>query len=56
MFSHHPVRRDFQNFENVLPPLPGGDYQLYAEVTHENGLSQTLVAKVSLPESAGGAR
>ena len=55
-FAHlHPVRRDVQNFENVLPSLPGGDYQLYAEVTHENGLSQTLVAKVSLPESVGGA-
>ena len=55
-FAHlHPVRRDAQNFENVLPPLPGGDYQLYAEVTHENGLSQTLVANVSLPEVVGGA-
>ncbi len=55
-FAHlHPVRRDAQNFENALPPLPGGDYQLYAEVTHENGLSQTLVADVSLPEVVGGA-
>ena len=53
-FAHlHPVRRDGQTFENVLPPLPAGDYQLYAEVTHENGLSRTLTAKLSLPAPAG---
>jgi hypothetical protein len=53
-FAHlHPVRRDAQSFENVLPPLPAGDYQLYAEVTHENGLNQTLTAHVSLPEPLG---
>ncbi len=49
-FAHlHPVRRDAQTFENVLPPLPAGDYRLYAEVTHENGLSETLIARVTLP-------
>jgi hypothetical protein len=53
-FAHlHPVRRDTQNFENVLPPLPAGDYRLYAEVTHESGLSQTLTANISLPTPAG---
>jgi hypothetical protein len=53
-FAHlHPLRRDARTFENVLPPLPAGDYQLYAEVTHENGLSQTLVARVTLPEPLG---
>lgn len=49
-FAHlHPVRRDARAFENVLPSLPAGDYQLYAEITHENGLSETLTAKVFLP-------
>jgi hypothetical protein len=53
-FAHlHPVRRDARTFENVLPPLPAGAYRLYAEVTHENGLSQTLTAQVSLPAPAG---
>ena len=53
-FAHlHPVRRDAQTFENVLPPLPSGDYRLYAEVTHENGLSDTLTARVTLPEPSG---
>jgi hypothetical protein len=53
-FAHlHPVRRDARTFENVVPTLPAGDYQLYAEVTHENGLSQTLTAKLHLPGSVG---
>ncbi len=56
VFAHlHPVRRDGRSFEGVLPPLPAGDYELYAELTHESGSSQTLVAKLALPEPAGDA-
>jgi hypothetical protein len=56
-FAHlHPVRRDARTVEGVLPPLPAGDYKLYAEITHENGLSQTLVAQVALPAPLGAAR
>ena len=48
-FAHlHPVRRDSRTFENVLPSLPAGAYQLYAEITQENGLSQTLISSVDL--------
>ena len=50
-FAHlHPIRRDGRTFEGVLPPLPAGSYELYAELTHEDGSSETLVAKVALPE------
>jgi len=53
-FAHlHPVRRDEQTFENILPPLPVGRYQLYAEVTHENGLNETLIASLTLPDPWG---
>jgi len=53
-FAHlHPVRRDANNFEGVLPSLPQGSYQLYAEVTHENGLSETLIASLPVPAAAG---
>jgi hypothetical protein len=56
VFAHlHPVRRDGRSFEGVLPPLPAGDYELYAELTHESGSSQTLVAKLALPSPANGA-
>ena len=50
VFAHlHPVRRASTNFEGVLPPLPAGTYFLYAEITHEDGLSQTLVQTLTLP-------
>jgi hypothetical protein len=53
-FAHlHPVRRDRRTFENVLPPLPAGTYQLYAETTHENGLSETLIARLDVPAPTG---
>jgi len=43
-------------FEAPLPPLPGGRYRVFADVTHENGFAQTLTGSVELPEppSAGG--
>jgi hypothetical protein len=54
VFAHlHPVRRDAETFENVLPPLPAGTYQLYAEITDETGLSETLTARLELPPPAG---
>jgi hypothetical protein len=53
-FAHlHPVRRDSLHFDGLLPPIPGGTYYLYAEVTHEDGSSETLVSRVNLPPPAG---
>jgi hypothetical protein len=52
-FAHlHPVPRSRTLFDVALPPLPAGKYRLYADVTHENGFSQTLVADAQLPEPA----
>ncbi len=56
-FAHlHPVRRDNTRFEGVVPPLPGGPYQLYGELTYANGRTETLVSTVILPESLGPAQ
>jgi hypothetical protein len=53
-FAHlHPTRRDGQTFENILPPLPGGRYDLYAEITYENGANQTLVTNLELVGISG---
>ncbi len=53
-FAHlHPVRRGARLFENVLPPLPAGAYQLYGEITRENGASETLTAHIVLPAPLG---
>jgi hypothetical protein len=54
-FAHlHPVRQDKDRFTAALPPLPAGTYRLYADVVHESGFPQTLVDKVTIPESGSG--
>ena len=55
-FSHiHPVSIDKnQNtFQVIVPPLPGGNYVLFVDITHENGFAQTLVDTVFVPEFSG---
>lgn len=50
VFAHlHPIRAGSSNFQAALPPLPEGKYQLYADITHENGFFETLTATVELP-------
>lgn len=50
-FAHlHPVRLNWKTFETPLPRLPAGSYRLYADVTYETGLSDTLTTTVSLPD------
>jgi Na+-transporting methylmalonyl-CoA/oxaloacetate decarboxylase gamma subunit len=51
-FGHlHPIAQGSANtaFAATLPPLPAGPYRLYADVTHEDGFSETLTANVDLP-------
>jgi hypothetical protein len=54
VFAHlHPFRPDAHTFALDVPRLPAGGYQLYGDVTYENGISQTLIARVTLPEPVG---
>lgn len=54
VFAHlHPVRRNRREFETLLPELPAGNYDLYAEITREDGRSETLVAALDLPATSG---
>lgn len=51
-FAHlHPVRVNRQLFETPLPPLPAGDYALYAQITYETGFAETLTNLVQLSSS-----
>jgi hypothetical protein len=51
-FAHlHPVREN--GFRAALPPLPAGAYHVYADVTHESGLTETWLSDINLPNSAG---
>lgn len=49
----HPVRRGELEFLGLLPELPNGNYRVYAEVTHESGLADTLVGDVRLGDPLG---
>lgn len=49
-FAHvHPTRTGDSSFRVVFPPLPAGRYRVYADIAHEDGSSQTLVAMVEAP-------
>ena len=49
-FAHlHPVKTGAQTFEATLPDLPGGRYQVFADVTFETGFSETLTNQIVLP-------
>jgi hypothetical protein len=48
-FAHiHPVRAG--NFRAALPPLSPGAYHVYADVTHESGLTETWVSDLDVPK------
>src|SRR2546421_9058348 len=48
-FAHlHPIKRNKQTFESLVPELPPGSYRLCADVTYETGFSDTLTATVEI--------
>ncbi len=52
-FAHlHPVPVTERAFESPFPPLPPGAYSIFADVTDETGISQTLVARADVPPAA----
>src|SRR5205814_371417 len=52
-FAHlHPLQRTAAEFEAPLPPLPAGPYHVYADVTHEDGFSETLIANAQIPPTS----
>lgn len=49
-FAHlHPQSSDSANFLASVGDLPAGRYRAYADVVHETGFPQTMVATVELP-------
>ena len=49
-FAHvHPVREGRDRFTVALPPLPAGEYRIYADIVLENGFAPTLVNAVHVP-------
>jgi hypothetical protein len=49
----HPEQSEPGNFAQNLPPMPAGQYRIYADIVHRNGLAETLVTQMDLPETPG---
>jgi hypothetical protein len=49
IYHLHPDLSQPDEFRLALPAIPPGDYKLYADVVHENGLPETLTAALHLP-------
>jgi hypothetical protein len=57
IYHLHPDLVKPEQFRLALPAMPPGDYHLYADVVHENGLPETMTATLHLPDGvAAGAR
>ena len=53
-FAHlHPLPLDSTTFEAALPPLPSGRYRVYADIVHESGFAETLVATADVGAPLG---
>ncbi len=50
----HPDLTSSGEFTRDLPPMPAGRYKLYGDVVHRDGLPETLVAELSLPQAIAG--
>jgi hypothetical protein len=50
----HPVRSGPRAFDVAVPPLPEGQYRLYADITYETGFAATLTTTVDLAPGASG--
>jgi hypothetical protein len=55
VYHLHPVPAESgHSYTHPLPPdLPAGHYQLYADLVHATGLSETAVAEIDLPSWSG---
>jgi hypothetical protein len=52
-FAHiHPTSHNQVRFMTQLPPLPPGNYRVYADIVHETGFAHTLTDTVQIVEPA----
>jgi hypothetical protein len=51
----HPARGADGDFAQQLPAMPAGRYALFGDVVHQNGLAETAVTQIDLPQIIGAA-
>lgn len=49
----HPVMSSTGAFEQQLPGMPAGDYELFADVVHQTGVSETVTTPLRVAAFAG---
>jgi hypothetical protein len=49
----HPEQASPGNFSQNLPAMPAGNYRMYADIVHGNGLPETLVTEIDMPDTPG---
>ena len=51
-FAHlHPIKRDSTTFDVLLPAeVPAGTYNLFVDIVHQSGLSETLFEEIQVPK------
>lgn len=54
IYHLHPEQVQPDEFRLNLPAMPPGDYKLYADVVHEDGLPETLTSAIHLPDGIAG--
>jgi hypothetical protein len=50
----HPEMTASGVFTLPVPPIPAGQYQLYGDVVHRDGLAETMVASLTVPQELAG--
>ena len=50
----HPEMTASGVFTLAVPPIPAGQYQLYGDVVHRDGLAETMVASLTVPQDLAG--
>ncbi|HLJ35889.1 MAG TPA: hypothetical protein VKU38_19685, partial [Ktedonobacteraceae bacterium] len=53
MWHLHPDLADTDTFSEKLPPMPAGQYEVFADIVDRSGYPWTLVGNVELPEVKG---
>ncbi len=49
----HPEQLPNGLFEQALPPMPAGHYQLFADIVYESGFPDTMVTEINAPAISG---